>query len=72
MAECGARGLLVVPTAITNLAATAFEGGQTVHNLFGLGVDGDADGNFVVQLEVDKGTVTADRDRMLRDHRCVW
>ena len=70
IAEFGARGMFVCPTAISNLAATAFEHGGTLHNLFNLGVETDASGNTVVQLEPDGGTVTADRDAMLWDARC--
>ena len=71
IAEFGARKLLVMPTAISNLAATAFIYGGTVHALFNLGIESDSEGNRVVQLEADGGTVTADRDVMLYDPRCA-
>ena len=70
IAEFGIRGMLVMPTAISNLAATAFNG-TTVHALFGLGIDSDDEGNFLIALKTEGGTVTPDRDQMLSDARCA-
>lgn len=57
IAEYGARGMFTKATAISNLAASAFQRGSTVHALFLLGVHSDDDGNFVVQLETQGGSV---------------
>ena len=71
IAELGARACFVVPTATTNLAATAFEGGMTLHSLVGLGIDPDSDGNTVVELEAAGGSVTAQRDELLASDQCA-
>ena len=70
IAEYGARGMFSVVVAFSNRAAVAFERGMTVHALLGLKINEDADGNFVVRLEAYGGTVSAERDEMLKDPRC--
>lgn len=57
-AEFGRRGMFVKIAATSNLAATAFERGSTVHALFDLKVDRDDDGNYQIALEPE-GTVRA-------------
>ena len=65
--EFAVRQLLIVVAAWTNKAAVAFgPRAMTVHALFGLGIEGDDDGNFVVALQSEGGTVTPERMEWLR------
>jgi len=72
IAELSARSMFARVTAIGNLPATAFENGTTVHKLFNLHAGGDdGDGNYLIDLARNGGSVSDEVDAMLSDERCA-
>jgi hypothetical protein len=66
-AELRARGLVVLATASTNLAATNYERGMSTHALALLAGDGeDGDGNVTIKLRPE-GRMTIARRALLRE-----